>query len=180
VTPFHAHRTEERRPFFPRTRNLPTDAPLRGTLLEPGFDQDDLRLAPASPALRSIKTGSKSGDRDRIRNTTRFPDRSFDVSLDRTPEILVRYGALDQVVELPARERELLRGLNPGIGRRREGSKELCQPLFVECRHVVHRSPDGSEGSDLPSSWARSFLRQREMRLAIVPGAIARASPIVW
>ena len=131
------------------------------------------------PALRSIETGSKSGDRDRIRDTTSFPDRSFDVSLDRTPEILVCHSALDQVVELPARERKLLRGLNPGIGRRREGSKELCQPLFVECRHVGHRSPDGSEGSDLPSSWARSFLRQREMRLAIVPGAIARASPIV-
>jgi len=136
-------------------------------------------LETAEAALRSIETGSKSGDRDRIRDTTSFPDRSFDVSFDRTPEILVRHGALDQAVELTTRERKLLRGLHPGIRRGRKRSEELRQPLFVECRHVCHRSPDGSEGSDLPSSWARSFLRQREMRLAIVPGAMARASPIV-
>lgn len=141
------------------------------------YDPGALRLREA--ALRSIETGSKSGDRDRIRDTTSFPDRSFDVSFDRTPEILVRHGALDQAVELTTRERKLLRGLHPGIRRRRKRSEELREPLFVECRHVCHRSPDGSEGSDLPSSWARSFLRQREMRLAIVPGAMARASPIV-
>jgi hypothetical protein len=178
VTPFHAHRTEEQGPFFPEAGNWLSSAHIdEGDQPPDDTTLGGLRLREA--ALRSIETGSKSGDRDRIRDTTSFPDRSFDVSFDRSPEILVRHGALDQAVELTTRERKLLRGLHPGIRRRRKRSEELRQPLFVECRHVCHRSPDGSEGSDLPSSWARSFLRQREMRLAIVPGAMARASPIV-
>src|SRR5215207_419109 len=106
----------------------------------------------SSRRLRSIETGSKSRDCERIRDTPGFADRSFDVSLDRAPEILVCDGALNQVVELTARERKLLRGGDPGTRSRRKGSKELHQSLFVECRHMSHRSPDGLEGSDLPSS----------------------------
>jgi hypothetical protein len=152
VIRLHAHRTEERGFFFPQDAEPVPTSTRKPVPLQRNASVTALMLRVFEPALRAIETGSKSRDRERVRDTAGFPDRGFDVSLDRVPEILVCDGALDQMVELTARERKLLRGGDPGVRGRRKGSEELHQALFVECRHRGHRSPDGSEGSDLPSS----------------------------
>src|SRR3989442_934050 len=103
-------------------------------------------------------------------------ERRLKVGDQARPELRVGLRPLDDLVEPAPGERQLLGGLDPTLGRRRQRSEKLRDVLFVV---VSHRTPDGSGTDFLPSNLSRSFSRQREIRLAIVPAGRSSASPIV-
>ena len=94
-------------------------------------------------------------------------ERSLEIRHEPGPEVSVRLGAGDDLVEPGLGQRQLLRGAHPGLRRRGQSPDQACKALFVESGH---RELDGLSASVLPSRSSRSLPRHLEMRLAIVPG----------
>ena len=99
----------------------------------------------------------------------------LEIGYDLGAEDGVFFGARDDSGELGSRLRKLLGRPDPPCRDGGQKSEKLTNPLFVV---TDHQPLDAPPGHDLPSSSERSFVRQREIRLAIVPGGNSRASPI--
>src|SRR5439155_1788301 len=106
------------------------------------------------------------------------PQRVFEIGDEGPTELGVRFGALDDSVQLPAGSRQLPCRARPGGRSRGEHSDQAGKPFNVVSAHHVTCSQDAGPGSFLPSNAWRSLSRHREMRLAIVPAGSSRASPI--
>src|SRR5438094_174386 len=105
------------------------------------------------------------------------PQRAFEIGDEGPTELGVRFGALDDSVQLPAGSRQLPCRARPGGRSRGEHSDQAGKPFNVVSAHHVTCSQDAGPGSFLPSNAWRSLSRHREMRLAIVPAGSSRASP---
>src|SRR4051812_18479367 len=104
--------------------------------------------------------------------------RRLKVRDDHGTKCRVRLRALHEVIEDRAQTGQLGCRVDPGPRGRLQQPEELAQALLVP-GVLAHRSPDGPEASFLPSSCPRSFTKQREIRLAMVPEGRSTASPIV-
>ena len=119
-------------------------------------------------------------ERERVWRVADITERVLEIFDQREAEGLVRDSPGDDVVELAAAPRQFLSGAYPALRGRRKRPQELCKCLFVVAEGLGHRYQDGSAAGFLPSKISRSFERQREMRLAMVPDGISSVSPIVW
>jgi hypothetical protein len=118
-------------------------------------------------------------ERERVRLVADITKRELEIFDQRVAEGFVRDSPGDDVVEFAAAPRQLLSGAHPALRGRRKRPQELCKRHFVVAG-LGHRYQDGSGARFLPSKISRSFARQREMRLAMVPDGISSVSPIVW
>jgi hypothetical protein len=119
-------------------------------------------------------------ERERVRLVALRAERLLEVGDERPPELEVSLRSGDDVVQLPPRERKLLRGPDPPLWDGPERPDQLRKALFVVCVHLITRQLDDAGSGFLPSRALRSFPRHREMRLAIVPAGMSSAAPIVW
>jgi hypothetical protein len=115
-----------------------------------------------------------------VRDHIRLLEGALRIGDDTAAIVLVRRGALDDLVEPLLRNRQPLRGPDLRFGCGGKGAQEVSQVLFVVGGgHAITFSHDAAEVEFLPSSSTRSLTRQREIRLAIVPVGTSSASLIV-
>jgi hypothetical protein len=129
--------------------------------------------------LRVAESAPKLLERKGFRFVSLGLQRLLEVCDERTPEHVVGDGSSDDVVEPGAASRQLLSRSHPALGGGRERPQKVRKAFFVVWAGLGHRLQDGSDAEFLPSITSRSFARQREMRLAIVPAGMSSASPIV-
>jgi hypothetical protein len=130
--------------------------------------------------LGSIETPTQLVERDDSRLVTFSAERRFEIFDQGLPELGVGDRASDDVVELATDARKFLGRLYPPLRGRWKRPQELSKACLVVRDVRGHRSQDGSADGFLPSNSSRSFARQREMRLAIVPAGMSSASPMAW
>ena len=127
--------------------------------------------SPASSAARSTSARSTINEEMKLAAARAIGDQLG-------MELRVGLRERQHLVGGSAERGHLDRGPFPALGGGGQRGDQASQHPFVHLVVIHHASPDVCDARDLPSNSSRSRLRQREIRLAMVPAGMLSALPI--